>query len=542
MRDSGVLNMLSSPSYIGSLSLILGVHPQQILQWEMKRIRSFGKSIFKSMLTAAYKSRKSESDFSDMFCNVNYIEFKKNIENDLGVELSAFMLKYIRGDRTGGVRRSDQVALNKNNIAKRFVRFIKKLQLNVEMNSKGIKYYVGDSTHKFRVQQNEINQEFLAKQFFRTEKGKLRPISEIADRAVQMRSEIYLEMKAADDICQKHGMTWMMVTITLPGQFHSNPRAGKNSWQLGTEIDDCLDFFRLRWNNMRKFISKKKNSHLKFSEKTGFGFKIIEPHLDGTPHWHIMLYCDPHLIQEYKNLFTRYFKTSEKSINFNVEDKMLPNRASGASYLFKYVIKYNESDLEQMSRIDAWRSAVGVRCFDRIGFRGEKTLYRNLRKISSKLQNTGTVEFIRKEGVSDDEFNVAMNEITSLMNIATRKKINNGNVVNDICYAEFIWNSQRTEKVVKAVHDDRRYDIYENSMIKILVRKTIVTSNFQEDDNKIKPLLNAIVFSGKTRLSCSKKVFNLSHMIDQCERVISQMKMQLLETLKATDRFMYYLF
>lgn len=95
--------MLSSPSYIGSLSLILGVHPQQILQWEMKRIRSFGKSIFKSMLTAAYKSRKSESDFSDMFCNVNYIEFKKNIENDLGVELSAFMLKYIRGDRTGAV-------------------------------------------------------------------------------------------------------------------------------------------------------------------------------------------------------------------------------------------------------------------------------------------------------------------------------------------------------------------------------------------------------------------------------------------------------
>lgn len=88
--------------------------------------------------------------------------------------------------------------------------------------------------------------------------------------------------------------------------------------------------------------------------------------MDGTPHWHIMLYCDPHLIQEYKNLFTRYFKTSEKSINFNVEDKMLPNRASGASYLFKYVIKYNESDLEQMSRIDAWRSAVGVRCFDRI--------------------------------------------------------------------------------------------------------------------------------------------------------------------------------
>ncbi|MGI2056470.1 hypothetical protein ACRN9T_04655 [Shewanella baltica] len=159
-----------------------------------------------------------------------------------------------------------------------------------------------------------------------------------------------------------------------------------------------------------------------------------------------------------------------------------------------------------MSRIDAWRSAVGVRCFDRIGFRGEKTLYRNLRKISSKLQNTGTVEFIRKEGVSDDEFNVAMNEITSLMNIATRKKINNGKVVNDICYAEFIWNSQRTEKVVKAVHDDRRYDIYENSMIKILVRKTIVTSNFQEDDNKIKPLLNAIVFLGKKYYLVVKKV------------------------------------
>jgi hypothetical protein len=131
-----------------------------------------------------------------------------------------------------------------------------------------------------------------------------------------------------------------------------------------------------------------------------YGFRAAEPHHDGTPHWHLVLYGSPQDITKLRDVMTRVWLkdfgeepgAAEHRINFKDED---PAKGSGCAYLAKYIAKnidgagsigaeYSDESgnpvAEDAQRVIAWARLHGIRQFQQIGGPAV-TLWRELRRV-----------------------------------------------------------------------------------------------------------------------------------------------------------------
>lgn len=102
------------------------------------------------------------------------------------------------------------------------------------------------------------------------------------------RAEMFVRLKAFEEICKDSGHVAMFYTVTAPSRFHVykgdevNPKwekAGKPSARL------AHDHLMGVLNAFRKDLDK---SGVKI-----YGLRIVEPHHDGTPHHHMLFFMEP---------------------------------------------------------------------------------------------------------------------------------------------------------------------------------------------------------------------------------------------------------
>jgi hypothetical protein len=95
--------------------------------------------------------------------------------------------------------------------------------------------------------------------------------------------------RGLDEIAERDGLTPIMVTLTLPPEWHPAPSMGRRTWtpDRGPEATD--DALRHRWQRLRARLATAKVRLL--------GIRVWEPHQDGCPHAHALLYVQPHQIE-----------------------------------------------------------------------------------------------------------------------------------------------------------------------------------------------------------------------------------------------------
>lgn len=186
-------------------------------------------------------------------------------------------------------------------------------------------------------------------------------------------SEIYALTKGLEKFAQAASKTWAFLTLTAPPNMHSNPSAGKNTWD-GTLPDTA-----------HAWIKDARERAEKRCRKAGIvisGVRVCEPHKDGCPHEHLMVFADPFDMAAIETEFRQQPEWRTKAgMKFVISD----GRASAASYLFKYVLKTISSveALEgERGTVDAWRSTWGIRAFSFFGM-PPMGLWRNLRALES---------------------------------------------------------------------------------------------------------------------------------------------------------------
>lgn len=236
--------------------------------------------------------------------------------------------------------------------------------------------------------------------------SKIIPLYDVANKPWQEASELYAEIKTAhgwavdfNKSIYKLPTRPVLVTLTLPGEYHPNPKFGANSWN-GKDLQEGWEVLNGQWLKMLKNCSKLANPIAHLKTATGadslyskgklrgkvkangldlMGIKTGEPHpSDGTPHLHIILFMPDHIdyINLVKSLFIKYFpnlnnlpesgwfsltKTDAELFENMSEAKLKEFEELGkspaqaiTSYICKYIFKNNVSNSKLQAVYDAY--------------------------------------------------------------------------------------------------------------------------------------------------------------------------------------------
>lgn len=253
--------------------------------------------------------------------------------------------------------------------------------------------YASNATVERRAQQKRRCAAALeAAQAVNMDTGEVFTLAELAERSNASprirRGELMTRIAGFEGVAQGLGHAAEFVTVTVPSRFHpkkiganqaviDNPKFG------GATPREAQQYLSKTWANCRAALWR--------AGLRPYGFRIAEPHHDGTPHWHMLLFVDRLLsagrsaVGRLRAIIRRYFLRADAGeagakrnrCEFKAID---PARGTAAGYIAKYVSKnidgYQvQGDLEGENldavtgsmRVEAWASTWGIRQFQQIG-------------------------------------------------------------------------------------------------------------------------------------------------------------------------------
>lgn len=225
------------------------------------------------------------------------------------------------------------------------------------------------------------------------------PMLQAVDASVSnpenMQGELMVRMRGWEECAKALGLEGGFLTLTCPSRFHAYLSAGRmNPKYTGETPRECMAYLNSVWARIRAEWARE-------GIKT-FGFRVAEPHHDGTPHWHLMLFFSPEEVEKAKAIFSRYAMAEdgdEEGASVHRWDwKVIdPGKGSAAGYIAKYVCKNITGKeiswdfeagvraLEGAARVKAWASLWGIRQFQQIGC-ASVTVWREIRRRREPLE------------------------------------------------------------------------------------------------------------------------------------------------------------
>lgn len=258
--------------------------------------------------------------------------------------------------------------------------------------------YCSDYTLARRWHQKKRNRDLLEKMLATNEDGQCYTLAELSDLGVAnpalRRMELMARIGGFERLAEKTGLyVPVFYTLTCPSKYHAYHIWGERNpkWNLSTPRQ-AQEYLQYVWERVRSAWDK--------SGVRCFGFRVVEPHHDGCPHWHLILWFPPEKIEEAGMIF-RHYAMIEDGEEYGADQYRFkvvvidPAKGSAAGYVVKYVSKnidgagidrdlFDGDAVESAARIEAWASTWGVRQFQQIGG-PSVTVWRELRRARDDL-------------------------------------------------------------------------------------------------------------------------------------------------------------
>ena len=278
-------------------------------------------------------------------------------------------------------------------------------------------------------------------------------MSSVANPEIR-RHELMVRMRGFEDMAQEQGKLGLFLTLTAPSCYHSwrQGRKDKNKTYQNEAFNGCnpTETNRLlckQWARFRAALARE--------GVMAFGFRVVEPHHDGTPHWHCLLFINPEHQHLFLTLLAYHFTDAEraelgmpngdlldalaasrirnklprikglldisdqqtlKAINPRVNWKEIdPTKGSATGYIAKYIAKNIDGhkvgmDYEAEAPVDhttiavaAWASCWRIRQFQQIGGPAV-SVWRELRRLGDEVVEWDCVLELARHAVNNNRW------------------------------------------------------------------------------------------------------------------------------------------
>lgn len=245
-------------------------------------------------------------------------------------------------------------------------------------------------------------------------------LAELSDLSVSnpvnRRNELMVRMKGFETLAKQFGDLGLFVTLTSPSRFHPMRQIKNHKGNL-VRVDENELYDGSTPRQAQKWLSKTWELIRSKFDRSGircYGFRVVEPNHDGTPHWHQLLFFRPDQIPLVKQIFKAYALRTDadergaKTHRLKIVD-IDYRKGSATGYIAKYISKsidgthidedlFGNSGADAAERICAWASGWGVRQFQQIGG-ASVTVWRELRRMALA---EGVVERARQYADAND--------------------------------------------------------------------------------------------------------------------------------------------
>ena len=267
---------------------------------------------------------------------------------------------------------------------------LEKIALKLNIVNKHSDIYVSECAVKRRRSQRNRNRAILEELEAVNELDDAFTLQELAEKSVSnprlRRAELMTRIAGNEQIADDLKHVGEFYTLTCPSRLNKSGKPNPN--YDGTTPKEAQFYLRKIWSHIRTALS---NRSIPI-----YGIRVAEPHHDGTPHWHFLLFIEPHNRQLVRSIFRQYAlkidgdeKGAEKyRFKAVAIDK---NRGTAAGYVAKYISKnidgygleadlYGHEAKTSAERIDAYASTWRIRQFQFFG-NPPVTIWRELRRI-----------------------------------------------------------------------------------------------------------------------------------------------------------------
>ena len=256
--------------------------------------------------------------------------------------------------------------------------------------------YCSNFTANRRAEQRSRNRELLESLEAINEDEYCATLAELSDLSVSnpenRRGELMVRIRGFEELAVQAGHVGLFLTLTCPSKYHAFLKAGyPNKKYSGATPRDAQEYLCDVWARIRAEWSR--------NEIFPYGFRVVEPHHDGTPHWHAMLFVEPDKKVKALEIFRKH-ALREDGDEYGAQKyrakivQIDPKMGTAAGYIAKYISKnidghgvekdlYGKDAKSSAKRIEAWASTWGIRQFQQIGG-ASVTVWRELRRLAAE--------------------------------------------------------------------------------------------------------------------------------------------------------------
>jgi hypothetical protein len=286
--------------------------------------------------------------------------------------------------------------------------------------------YASDHAHKMKLLRARANRQTLENLEVVNEAGQAFNLLEIADKSISnpklRRGELMTRARGFEEVAEFMGHKAIFLTITCPSRFHRWNGAGQqNKNWTGDTPRDAQDYLCATWAKIRSAWNRAKIAP--------YGFRVAEPHHDGCPHWHILLFIDAGYVEAVASIAQRYAlkdtpgERGALKHRFTLE-RIDTTKGSATGYIAKYIAKNIDGLTEagdnvgldfasgtkasdSSARVKTWASTWGIRQFQQIGG-PSVTVWRELRRLGEVADKAGQRDLFESAQDAADQANWMM--------------------------------------------------------------------------------------------------------------------------------------